>query len=168
MFSRLTKAFDRSPLTDKWLSKNATPCHRSDFEIHALSQNGVAMYHSTNLANSQSIFKSGKMFGIDVVSTAHFHYTPDEAMQKANHSGAVLGFVWGGDCSNVDVSNYASCHRDRRPNVLFDVPVNEFDDSTWELRMYPGSSGLALAFIEVDGQSYLLNQPRSISVTLDQ
>ena len=165
MFSRLTKAFDRSPLTEKWLSKNATTCHRSDFEIHALS---VAMYHSTNLANSQSIFNSGKMFGIDVVSSAHFHYTPDEAKRQANHSGAVLGFVWGGDCTNVDVSNYASSHRDRRPNVLFDVPVTEFDDSTWELRMYPGSSGLALAFIEVDGQNYMLNDPRSISVILEQ
>ncbi|PVX83670.1 hypothetical protein [Paraburkholderia unamae] len=153
------------PLTTTWLEKNATPYKRAAFELDAKTQGVVPIFHVTDLSSAQAIYLSKTMFGIDVVSAAHFHHTPQGAGAQAIADGVLLGFTWKGRIVNVDLSDDRSSHKDRRANILFDVPISEYRRDTWELRLYPGtSSGLKLEFIEYAQCGFLLSNQREVSI----
>lgn len=164
MFSTILNMFSLPTLSDKWLANNATPYSRVRFESDTKQSGALPIYHVSNRESAQSIYATGKIFGIDVVSSAHFHHTPQGAGRQAAVDGILLGFTWSGVVANVDLSNDASSHRDRRPNILFDVPISEYDNQTWELRLYPGTTGLLLAFFEIANTGYLLRSPRVVEV----
>ena len=164
MFSKILNMCSPQPLSDEWLAKNAIQCSRVSFESDTKQSGALPIYHVSDHESSQSIYTSGKIFGVDIVSSAHFHHTPQGAMGQAAANGTLLGFTWRGAVTNVDLFNDASTHRDRRPNVLFDVPISKNNSQTWELRLYPGTAGVLLCFVEIANTSYLLRSPRNIEV----
>jgi hypothetical protein len=154
------------PLTPKWQRKNASPCSSHEFEASSCSLAITPMYHMTNLDRAQSIYQNGHIYGVDVVNSAHFHHTPHGATRQADRTGVLLGFGWGGPVVRVDLRNNNSSHEDRRPNVLFDVPITEYGPhETWELRLYPGTVGLSLQYVQVGKEGVRLRSPRLLRVS---
>lgn len=164
MLKGIRKLFYPLPLSEKWLHQNATVHGRSDFVAEAKSTGATPMFHVTDLERAQSIVDRGEIYGVDVVSSAHFHRTPEAASHQADASGFVLGFSWSGQVIAIDLPTNLTSHNDRRPNILFDAPISEFDRRTWELRLYPGTVGLALSYVEVAGNGYLLRKPIELRV----
>lgn len=164
MFSKIVNMRSPSPLSEKWLAVHAARYSRVSFELDSKRSGALPIYHVSNRESAQSIYATGKIFGVDVVSSAHFHHTPEAASRQAAADGVILGFIWSGAVTNVDLSNDASTHRDRRPNILFDVPIAAYDNQTWELRLYPGTAGLLLVFVEIAGTGYLLRGHRKVEV----
>ncbi len=162
MFSKILNMLSPPPLSDKWLSINATPYSRANFESDTKQSRALPIYHVSDHESGQSIYATGKIFGIGVVSSAHFHHTPQGANRQPAADGILLGFTWRGAVANVDLSNDASSHRDCRPNILFDVPILEYNNQTWELRLHPGTAGLLPGFLEISNTCYLLRSPRDI------
>lgn len=148
-----------TPFSSAWLSDHADRSSRSDFESAAKGEGAQAIYHVTSLECAQSIVEQGVMFGVDIVSAAHFHHDISKASGQAVGSGAVLGFVWRGPVKQLSYLNDSSTHADRRPNILFDAPLSEYDTRTWELRLYPGTTGLELTYVEISKDAYLLREP---------
>ncbi len=150
--------------TPEWLMENAVAQSRKDFEESAKLLNATPMYHATEMESAVTIVATKKIYGIDVVSAAHFHHRPDGAIRQAQKSGVYLGFFWSGEVVQVDLALNDTTHADRRPNILFDVPIEKVGGETWELRLYPGTTGLLLAYFEVGGNGYRLNTPVALSV----
>jgi len=148
-----------TPFSSAWLSDHADSSSRSDFESAARSEGAQAIYHVTSLGRAQSIVEQGVIFGVDTVSAAHFHHDISKASDQAEGSGAVLGFTWHGQVKQPSYLNDSATHTDRRPNILFDVPRSEYDTSTWEMRLYPGTTGLELTFVEIGEEAFLLREP---------
>jgi hypothetical protein len=158
--------FGPRPLTSKWLGKHASPSSRKDFEASSRALGTTPMYHVTSLDRAQSIYRNGHIYGVDVVNSAHFHHTPQGAARQADRTGVLLGFRWSGSVVRVNLSDNSSSHKDRRPNVLFDVPITEYGaHDTWELRLYPGTAGLFLDYVEVGKQGFCLRTPKSLRVS---
>lgn len=164
MLTRLVQHFRPHPFTDRWLAKNAISHSRKSFEAGVRNKGGVPIFHATDLEKSQSIFQSEKMYGIDVRSSAHFHHTPELGQRQAPVSGVFLGFSWLGAVATVDWGINQSSHNDQRPNVLFNVPLSETSKETWEYRLYPGTTGLSLMYIEMNGIGFLLQNAKTIRV----
>lgn len=164
MFRKVLNMFCPPLLSDKWLAENTKPYSRVSFESDAKQSGASPIYHVSDLESAQSIYETRKIFGIDVVSSAHFHHTPQGARRQAAADGILLGFTWRGARANVDLSDNASSHRDRRPNILLDVPISEYNNETWELRLYPGTVGLLLGFLEIANTGYLLRCSRDVEV----
>jgi hypothetical protein len=153
-----------APLSDSWLSKHAAASSQTEFESNAKNEMARPIYHVTSREHAQSIYREKAIFGIDVVNAAHFHFIPQSASNQATAHGVVLGFCWRGLEKKVDLSKDSSTHQDRQPNVLFDVPISEFRKETWELRLYPGTTGLTLSYVQIGGKSHLLRRPFEIFV----
>ncbi len=158
----LTSIFNRKPPTPfsaSWMAEHAVVSSRADFATAAKSEDSVAIYHVTSVELAQSVFEQRQIFGVDVVSSAHFHSSVSGAANQAFAEGAVLGFVWRGPVHKLQLDRDSSTHADRRPNILFDVPIATHDQRTWEMRLYPGTTGLELTFVEIDAVAYLLREP---------
>ncbi len=158
----LKSLFKRKPLTPfsaPWMTEHAVVSSRADFENAATSEHARAIYHVTSVERAQSVFEQRQIFGVDVVSSAHFHSAVSGAASQAFAEGAVLGFVWRGPVHKLNLDRDSSTHTDRRPNILFDVPIAAHDQRTWEMRLYPGTTGLELTFIEIAGEAHLLREP---------
>lgn len=155
-------------LSKKWLDNNTIQYSCLDFKDDKKQSGGKPIFHVTDYESAQSIYESGKIFGIDTVSSAHFHHTPQGASRQAASVGVALGFSWHGTVIKIDLSDDPSSHRDRRANILFDVPCSETNDETWELRLYPGTTSLQLRFVEIANTGYLLKSPKNIEVILNE
>ena len=163
------EAFFRRPtLSARWLAQYATLTTRESFQTQAQDQSAKAIFHATDSESAASIIETKKIYGIDVVSSAHFHHDVSGAMNQAQRSGVLMGFLWGGEVIKVDLSNDISSHRDRRPNILMDVPISASGTKTWEMRLYPGTTGLMLHYLEFSsGHAYLLKQAIVFQVISD-
>ncbi|MFC3456985.1 hypothetical protein [Massilia haematophila] len=150
------------------MNKNATRQAPEDFEPTVRAAGKKPIFHCSDLKSAQSIYKEAAIYGTDIVNSAHFHYTRQGARGQAERYGIFLGFEWGGSVVKVDVIADSTTHGDQRPNILFDVPISEFDDRTWELRLYPGTVGLMLSYIEIGRTGYLLHAPLCIKVIDDR
>lgn len=159
MLITLFKPKPITPFSAPWMTEHAVVSSRSDFENAAMSEHAVAIYHVTSIERAQSVFAQRQIFGVDVVSSAHFHSSVSGAANQAYAEGAVLGFMWRGPVHKLQLDRDSSTHTDRRPNILFDVPIATHDQRTWEMRLYPGTTGLELSFVEIDGEAHLLREP---------
>ena len=148
-----------TPFTAAWMAEHAVASSRSGFESAAKSEHARAIYHVTSVERAQSVFEQRQIFGVDVASSAHFHHDIGGAARQADASGAVLGFVWRGPVKQLNYKNDSSTHADKSPNILFDAPLSEFDAYTWEMRLYPGTTGLELTYVQIGAQAYLLREP---------
>ena len=159
MLKSLFKPKPLTPLSAPWLTQHAAASSLTEFENSAKRENAVTIYHVTSFERAQSVFEQRQIFGVDVVSSAHFHWSVCGATNQARAHGAVLGFVWRGPVQRLILDRDSSTHSDRRPNILFDVPVATYDQQTWELRLYPGTTGVELSFIEMGSEAFLLREP---------
>lgn len=167
MIRMLKSLFKRKPpatFSEAWMSENASPSTSIDFEAAARTAGKFPIYHVTCPEWAASIHDQRSIHGEDVVSSAHFHWTIAGASRQARCSGAVLGFVWQGQPHKLNLNRDSSTHMDRRPNILFDVPVATYDPQTWELRLYPGSIGLELSFVQIGSKAHLLRKPVELEV----
>lgn len=148
-----------------WLAQHATQTTRALFQHQGQNQSATAIFHGTDRGGAASIIESKKIYGIDVVSSAHFHHDARAAINQAHRRGVLLGFLWAGQVIKVDLSNDASSHRDRRPNILMDVPTTASGSRTWEMRLYPGTTGLMLHYLELPGGlGFSLKEPVALQV----
>lgn len=167
MIRMLKSLFKRKPLvtfSEAWFAENASQSSSLTFETAARSAGKSPIYHVTCPDWAASIHDHRSIHGEDVVSSAHFHWTIAGASNQARCTGAVLGLVWDGPVHKLNLNNDPSTHNNRSPNILFDVPIATYDLRTWELRLYPGSSGVALSFVQIGSEAYLLRNPVNLQV----
>ena len=157
--NNIKKLLSSRPLSHKWLQKKTREVGREEFERSANLSKSKAIYHVTDMEAARTILESKTIYGIDVVSAAHFHYSPEKIGAQAIKTGLFLGFKWAGPVKRGIWSGKGSSHSDCSPNQLLEVPVSEKDDRTWELRLYPGTQNLELCYLEFEGRGYLLKEP---------
>ena len=163
----LKSLFKRQPpatFSEAWMSENASPFSSIGFEMATRTVGKFPIYHVTCPEWAASIHDHRSIHGEDVVSSAHFHWTIAGAANQARCTGAVLGLVWGGPVHKLNLNRDSSTHNDRSRNILFDVPIATYDPQTWELRLYPGSSGVSLSFVQIGSKAHLLRKPVDLEV----
>lgn len=164
MFEALYQAFWPAPLSMKWMQRHAHASSRAEFEAAVRAAGATPIYHLTDQSAARSIYETEKFFGSDVVSAGHFHYQPDACDGQALRAGVLLGFAWSGERRAVCIGRDMTTHADRSPNVLFEAPRDLKGLELWELRLYPGTTGLMLTYVEIGDQGFMLNARRHLTV----
>jgi hypothetical protein len=138
---------------------------QDEFESHCCNHGNLPIYHITDYDSAVGIITKKTIYGVDVVSSAHFHISPQLAFPQASKEGVILGFSWSGQLKKSAASRNDTTHSDRTPNILFDIKVNGPTSDTWELRIYPPTyKDLELQWIGFGSESRLLISPLVIAV----
>ncbi|HYG31974.1 MAG TPA: hypothetical protein VD810_03190 [Methylophilaceae bacterium] len=155
-----------TPLSPAWLEAHCVRLQRKDYQAHAHRKSGRLIYHVTDSSKAMAIIESRCMYGTDGNEAAHFHFQLDSAHRQAEGKGMVLGFCWQGEVKRGLPGLHEIDASLREPNVLFDIATDDHGNGTWELRLYPGTKGLLLEYIEFEAASsgYNFLQPLPISI----
>jgi len=140
------------------------PASQQDFENLCIQNEWKPIYHVTDHSSAAKIIAKKSIYGVEA-NAAHFHNSPGLARKQAQGKEVVLGFAWSGEVLGVELMKACLGQLEKTENVLFDIPIAEISNDTWELRLYPGTNRhLELLYVQTDTQSVLLRDSMPFEV----